>query len=39
MSAYLILTRDKMLDKQELATYSKEATSTLAGHEVKVSGF
>jgi uncharacterized protein (DUF1330 family) len=36
MSAYLIFTRDKMLDEHELATYSKEVLATLAGHEVKV---
>jgi len=39
MSAYLIFTRDKTLDKQELATYGKEAGPTLAGHEVKVLAF
>ncbi len=39
MSAYLIFTREKMFDDQEMATYSKEATSTLAGHEVKVLAF
>jgi uncharacterized protein (DUF1330 family) len=36
MSAYLVLTRDKTLDAQELAAYSKEAAPTLAGHGVKV---
>ena len=36
MSAYLIFTRDKTLDEHELATYSKDAPATLAGHEVKV---
>ena len=39
MSAYLIFTRDKTLDEQELATYGKEAGPTLAGHEVKVLAF
>ncbi|HKN59813.1 MAG TPA: DUF1330 domain-containing protein [Candidatus Acidoferrales bacterium] len=36
MSAYLVFTRDKTLDKNELATYSKEVPATLAGHEAKV---
>jgi len=36
MSAYLIFTRDKTLDEHELATYSKDAPATLAGHEGKV---
>jgi uncharacterized protein (DUF1330 family) len=36
MSAYLVFTRDKTLDEQELATYSKNVPPTLAGHEVKV---
>ncbi|MBB6145768.1 uncharacterized protein (DUF1330 family) [Silvibacterium bohemicum] len=35
MSAYLIFTRDKTLDEQEMAIYSKEAAATLAGHEAK----
>jgi uncharacterized protein (DUF1330 family) len=39
MSAYLIFTRDKTLDEHELATYSKEAPATLAGHEVKSLAF
>jgi uncharacterized protein (DUF1330 family) len=39
MSAYLIFTRDKTLDEHELATYSKDAPATLAGHEVKVLAF
>lgn len=39
MSAYLIFTRDKTLDEQELATYSKEASATLAGHVVKPLAF
>ena len=37
MSAYLIFTRDKTLDEHELA--SKEASATLAGHEVKPLAF
>ena len=36
MSAYVVFTRYKTLDKHELATYSKDTPATLAGHEVKV---
>ncbi len=36
MSAYLIFTRDKTLDPQELAVYSKEVRPTLAGHNAKL---
>jgi uncharacterized protein (DUF1330 family) len=36
MSVYLVFTREITLDKLELATYSKDALATLAGHEVKV---
>jgi uncharacterized protein (DUF1330 family) len=36
MSAYMIFTRDKTLDKLEQATYSKDSPATLSGHEVKV---
>jgi uncharacterized protein (DUF1330 family) len=36
MSAYLVFTRDKMLDKNEMATYSKQVPATLAGHKVKI---
>jgi uncharacterized protein (DUF1330 family) len=36
MSAYVVFTREKTLDAHELATYSKDAPATLAGHEVKV---
>src|SRR5262249_48281456 len=36
MSAYVVLTREKTLDELELATHSKDAPATLAGHEVKV---
>ena len=35
MSAYLIFTHDKTLDKHELATYSKEDSATRAGPAVK----
>lgn len=36
MKGYLVFTRDKTLDKEEMATYSKDVPATLAGHEVKV---
>jgi uncharacterized protein (DUF1330 family) len=36
MSAYLVFTRDKMLDEREMATYSKKVPATLAGHPVKI---
>jgi uncharacterized protein (DUF1330 family) len=36
MSAYLIFTREKTLDAQELAAYSKEVPPTLAGHNAQV---
>ncbi len=36
MSAYLIFTREKTLDEQEMATYSAGAVATLAGREVNV---
>jgi uncharacterized protein (DUF1330 family) len=36
MSAYLVFTRDKMLDKDEMAIYSKDVPATLAGHDCKV---
>jgi uncharacterized protein (DUF1330 family) len=36
MSTYMIFTREKTLDEREMATYSKEATATLTGHEVKI---
>jgi uncharacterized protein (DUF1330 family) len=36
MSAYLIFTRDKTLDKHEMAAYSKDVPPTFAGHEVKI---
>ena len=35
MKGYLVFTRDKMRDKDEMATYSKEVLATFAGHEVK----
>jgi uncharacterized protein (DUF1330 family) len=36
MKGYLVFTREKMLDKDEMAIYSKEVPATLAGHEVKI---
>ncbi len=39
MSTYLIFTRDKTVDENELGIYSHEAPATLAGHEVKLLAF
>ncbi|MGB7728689.1 MAG: DUF1330 domain-containing protein [Candidatus Acidiferrum sp.] len=39
MSAYLIFTREKTLDPKELAIYSKEVPTTLAGHPGKPLAF
>jgi uncharacterized protein (DUF1330 family) len=36
MSAYMVFTRDKILDADEMAAYSKRVPATLAGHPVKV---
>jgi uncharacterized protein (DUF1330 family) len=36
MSAYLIFTREKTLDEQQLAAYSRSVPATLAGHDFKV---
>jgi uncharacterized protein (DUF1330 family) len=36
MSAYMVFTRDKTLDQNELNLYSKEVPATLAVHEVKI---
>jgi uncharacterized protein (DUF1330 family) len=36
MSAYMVFTREKTLDAQELATYNQLVPPTLAGHPVKV---
>ena len=36
MKGNLVFTRDKTLDKDEMATYSKEVPATFAGHEFKV---
>jgi hypothetical protein len=36
MSAYVIFTREKTLDKVELAAYLNEVPATLAGHDVRV---
>jgi uncharacterized protein (DUF1330 family) len=35
MKAYLVFTRDKMLDENEMATYSQQVGATFAGHEFK----
>jgi uncharacterized protein (DUF1330 family) len=39
MSGYLIFVREKTLDAQELAIYSKEVPATLAGHPGKPLAF
>jgi|SRR5580704_18960078 uncharacterized protein (DUF1330 family) len=36
MKAYLVFTRDKMIDEHEMAAYSKDVPATLAGHDVKI---
>jgi uncharacterized protein (DUF1330 family) len=36
MKGYLVFTRDKMLDKDEMAAYSKEVPATFAGHELTI---
>ena len=36
MSAYVVFTREKTLDKLELAAYLKDVPATLGGHEVRV---
>ncbi len=36
MSAYMVFTRDKTLDQNELNLNSKEVPATLVGHEVKI---
>jgi uncharacterized protein (DUF1330 family) len=36
VKGYLVFTRDKMLDKDEMAAYSKEVPATFAGHEIKI---
>ncbi len=36
MSAYLIFTRERTLDAEELALYWSKIRATFAGHEVKV---
>ena len=35
MAAYMIFTREKTRDAEQLAAYSKKAGATLAGHPVK----
>jgi uncharacterized protein (DUF1330 family) len=39
MSAYLVFTREKTLDKNEMAVYAKEASATLPGHQFKILAF
>lgn len=39
MSAYLVFTRNKMIDQQEFDIYSKLAGASLKGHEVKPLAF
>jgi hypothetical protein len=36
MSAYVVFTREKTLDKLELAAHSKDVPATLGGDEVRV---
>jgi uncharacterized protein (DUF1330 family) len=36
VKGYLVFTRDETLDKNELATYSKDVPATLVGHEFKI---
>lgn len=36
MSAYIIFTREKTLDQQELTTYHKAVPSTIGSHPVKI---
>jgi uncharacterized protein (DUF1330 family) len=36
MSVYMIFTREKTLDPQEMATYSKDVPPTFAGHNAKL---
>lgn len=36
MSVYMVFTREKTLDAQELATYNQLVPATLAGHPVKI---
>jgi uncharacterized protein (DUF1330 family) len=36
MSVYLVFTRDKTLNQEEMNTYSKEVPSTFAGHDLKI---
>ena len=36
MKGYLVFTRDKTLDKNEMAIYQKDVPATFAGHEFKI---
>jgi hypothetical protein len=39
MSTYVILTRERTLDQEELDTYSREAKAASAGRDMKVLAF
>ena len=39
MSAYMVFTRNKTLDQQEMDTYSKEVPATFPGHAMKSLAF
>jgi len=36
MSAYIVFTRTKLFDAEEMAVYSKAVPATLEGHEVRI---
>jgi uncharacterized protein (DUF1330 family) len=36
MSAYIVFTRERTLDRAELAIYEQQVRATLAGHEVRI---
>jgi uncharacterized protein (DUF1330 family) len=36
MKGYLVFTRDKTIDKNEMTAYSQEVKATFAGHEFKI---
>ena len=36
MAAYMVFTREKMLDKQEMDVYSKEVPATFSGHPIEI---
>ena len=39
MAGYLIFSREKTLDRQELSIYSSQVPASLAGHEIKILAF